>query len=177
MTYRVRGGPQQADALFAPTTKTPWTDDFQVSYETELGEGRSVMALFTKRPTRDIIEDYDMALYAFRADGSTTYPGPTDHPESLFLGLDYFGYNEFPESNFVIATLAGGARDYQGLELTFRQRLRSNWQALAAYTYGDATGNTNSDSNADFQATCSGSIRARRTNRATSPAPSRTCSR
>ena len=151
VTYRVRGGPQQADALFAPTTKTPWTDDFQLSWETDLGGGRSVMALYTKRRTRDIIEDYDMALYAFRPDGTTNYPGPVDHPDSLFLGLDYFGFGTFPESNFVIATLAGGARDYQGLELTFRQRLRRNWQALAAYTYGDATGNTNSDSNADFQ--------------------------
>ena len=37
------------------------------------------------------------------------------------------------------------------MEFTFRQRLRNNWQALAAYTFGDATGNTNSDSNADFQ--------------------------
>ena len=149
--YRVRGGPQQADALFAPTTKTPWTDDFQLSYETDLGGGRSVMALYTKRRTRDIIEDYDMALYAFRPDGTTNYPGPVEHPDSLFLGLDYFGYDTFPASNFVIATLAGGERDYQGIELTFRQRLRANWQALAAYTYGSATGNTNSDSNADFQ--------------------------
>ena len=151
VTYRVRGGPQQADALFAPTTKTPWTDDFQLSWETDLGAGRSIMALYTKRRTRDIIEDYDMALYTFRPDGTTNYPGPVDHPDSLFLGLDYFGYNAFPESNFIIATLAGGARDYQGLELTFRQRLRANWQALAAYTYGNAKGNTNSDSNADFQ--------------------------
>ena len=151
VTYRVRGGPQQADALFAPTTKTPWTDDLQLSWETDLGEGRSLMALYTQRRTRDIIEDYDMALYAFRADGTTNYPGPVDHPDSLFLGLDYFGYDTFPESNFVIATLAGGARNYRGLELTFRQRLRANWQALAAYTWGAATGNTNSDSNADFQ--------------------------
>ena len=151
VTYRVRGGPQQADALFAPTTKTPWTDDFQVSYETDLGQGRSFMVLYTKRRTRDIIEDYDLALYAFRGDGTTHYPGPVGHPDSLFLGLDYFGYDTFPESNFVIATLAGGQRDYQGVELTFRQRLRDNWQALAAYTFGDASGNTNSDGDADFQ--------------------------
>ena len=151
VTYRVRGGPQQADALFAPTTKTPWTDDFQLSYETDLGQERSFMVLYTRRRTRDIIEDYDLALYAFRDDGTTTYPGPVEHPDSLFLGLDYFGYDTFPESNFIIATLAGGRRDYQGIELTFRQRLRDNWQALAAYTFGDATGNTNSDSNADFQ--------------------------
>ena len=57
----------------------------------------------------------------------------------------------FPSRTSSSQPLAGGARDYQGLELTFRQRLRRNWQALAAYTYGDATGNTNSDSNADFQ--------------------------
>ena len=76
VTYRTRGGPQQADALFAPTTKTPWTDDFQVSCESDLGGGRSVMALYTKRRTRDIIEDYDMALYTFRTDGTTNYPGP-----------------------------------------------------------------------------------------------------
>ena len=151
VTYRIRGGPQQADALFAPTTRTPWTDDFQLSYETDLGEGRSFMALYTHRRTRDIIEDYELALYAFRDDGTTNYPGPVGHPDSLFLGLDYFGYDTFPESNFVIATLAGGQRDYQGIEFTFRQRLRDNWQALAAYTYGDARGNTNSDSNADFQ--------------------------
>ena len=151
VTYRIRGGPQQADALFAPTTRTPWTDDFQLSYETDLGEGRSFMALYTHRRTRDIIEDYELALYAFRDDGTTNYPGPVGHADSLFLGLDYFGYDTFPESNFVIATLAGGQRDYQGIEFTFRQRLRDNWQALAAYTYGDARGNTNSDSNADFQ--------------------------
>lgn len=151
VTYRVRGGPQQADALFAPTTRTPWTDDFQLSWETDLGGGRSVMALYTRRRTRDVIEDYDLALYAFRPDGTTAYPGPVGHPDSLFLGLDYFGYDTFPESNFVIATLAGGARDYQGVELTFRQRLQDDWQALAAWTYGAAAGNTNSDSSADFQ--------------------------
>ena len=117
VTYRVRGGPQQADALFAPTTKTPWTDDFQLSYETDLGQERSFMMLYTRRRTRDIIEDYDLALYAFRDDGTTTYPRPVEHPDSLFLGLDYFGYDAFPESNFIIATLAGGRRDYQGVEI------------------------------------------------------------
>ena len=81
VTYSIRGGPQQADALFAPTTKTPWTDDFQVSWESDLGGGRSVMALYTKRRTRDIIEDYDMALYTIRPDGTTNYPGPVDHPK------------------------------------------------------------------------------------------------
>ena len=151
VTYRIRGGPQQADALFAPSTKTPWTDDLQLSYEVDLGQGTSFLALYTKRRTRDIIEDYGLALYAFLPDGTTDYPGPVAHPDSMFLGLDYFGYSTFPESNFVIATLAGGERNYQGVEFTLRKRLQNNWQALASYTFGDAEGNTNSDSNADFQ--------------------------
>ena len=151
VTYRVRGGPVQPDALFAPTTKTPYTDDLQVGYEIDLGNSTSFEVLYTNRRTRQILEDYDLALYAFATDGSTLYLGPIDHPDSLFLGLDYFGYTENPGSNFVIATLAGGKRDYQGLELTFRKRFTGNWQALVSYNYNDAKGNTNSDSNADFQ--------------------------
>jgi hypothetical protein len=151
VNYRTRGGPVQQDAFFAPTTKTPFVDDLQFGYQVDLGRGMSFEALYSKRRTRDILEDYDLALYAYATDGTTLYPGPIDHPDSLFLGLDYFGYNENPGSNFVIATLAGGARDYQGFELTFRKRFANQWQALASYSYNDLTGNTNSDSNADFQ--------------------------
>ena len=111
----------------------------------------SVEANLIKRETRDILEDYDLALYAFATDGSTLYPGDPNDPDSLFLGFDYFGYNANPGSNFVIATLAGGERDWEGAELIFRKRFSNNWQALASYTYADAHGNTNSDSNADFQ--------------------------
>ena len=151
VSYRVRGGPVQPDALFAPSTMTPYTDDLQIGYEIDLGQSMSFEALYTNRRTRQILEDYDLALYAFATDGSTLYPGPINDPDSLFLGFDYFGYSENPGSNFVIATLEGGKRDYQGIELTFRKRFTGKWQALAAYTYNDAEGNTNSDSNADFQ--------------------------
>ena len=58
---------------------------------------------------------------------------------------------ENPGSNFVIATLNGGKRNYQGLDLIFRKRYSDNWQLLGSYTYNWAKGNTNSDSNADFQ--------------------------
>lgn len=146
VTYRVRGGPVQQDAFFAPTTKTPWTDDLQFGYAIDLGKSMSFEATFTKRRTRDIIEDYDLALFA-----GPDYPGPINHPDSLFLGLDYFGYTQNPGSNFVIATLAGGKRDYKGAEFVFRKRYADRWQALVSYTFNDANGNTNSDSNADFQ--------------------------
>jgi len=150
LTYRIRGGPVQQDAFFAPTTKTPYTDDFLVGYEVDLGKNMSFGTNFVYRPTRDILEDYDLSLYAYATDGSQAY-GDINAPDSLWLGLDYFGYDRNPGSNFVIATLAGGKRDYKGLELNFRKRYADRWQALVSYTYSHAYGNTNSDSNADYQ--------------------------
>jgi hypothetical protein len=151
LSYRIRGGEQMPDAIFAPTTKTPWTDDLQIGYQVDLGKNMSFEGLYTKRRTRDILEDYDLSLYAYRDDGTTIYPGDPNAPGSLFLGLDYFGFDSFPISNFVIATLAGAERNYQGVEFIFRKRYSDNWQALFSYTYNDAEGNSNSDSNADFQ--------------------------
>ncbi|HEV7956454.1 MAG TPA: hypothetical protein VGP10_04780, partial [Marisediminicola sp.] len=66
------------------------------------------------------------------------------------LGLGYFGYAANPGSNFVIATLAGSERNTDGIDLVFRKRYANNWQGLVSYSFTDAEGNTNSDSNADF---------------------------
>jgi hypothetical protein len=151
ITYRTRGGPAVQDAFFAPTTQTPYTDDVQVGYAIDMGRNMSFEALYINRRTRDILEDYDLELYATAQDGQIHYPGPLNDPNSLFLGLEYFGYTENPGSNFVIATLEGGERNYQGLEFVFRKRFSDNWQLLSSYTWNDAEGNTNSDSNADFQ--------------------------
>lgn len=152
LTFRIRGGSDQFDGIFAPTTETPWTDDLQFGYQVDLGGNLSFEATYSKRRTRDILEDYNAALYAFRDDGTTAYPGPVDHPDSLFLGLDYFGFDSFPaDANFVIATLEGGERDYQGMEFVLRKRFADRWQGIFSYTWNDMEGNTNSDSNADFQ--------------------------
>jgi hypothetical protein len=151
VTYRIRGGSVQPDALFAPTTQTPYVDDFTGGYQVDLGGNMSFEGTYTYRRTRDVLEDYDLDLYAIGRSGTTSYPGPVDHPDSRWLGLDYFGYAENPGANFVIATLAGGERNYQGVDLVFRKRYSDNWQVLASYTYNWAEGNTNSDSNADFQ--------------------------
>jgi hypothetical protein len=151
ITYRTRGGPAVQDAFFAPTTQTPYTDDLQFGYAVDLGNNMSFEALYINRRTRDILEDYDLELYATAQDGQIHYPGPIDDPNTLFLGLDYFGYTENPGSNFVIATLEGGERNYQGLEFVFRKRFAERWQLLTSYNWNDAEGNTNSDSNADYQ--------------------------
>ena len=150
LTYRTRGGVQTQDALFAPSTETTYTDDFQIGFEMDLGNNMSAEVIAIRRQTRDIMEDYDLCLYALCADGTTTYRRP-DAPNSMWLGLDYFGYDVNPGSNFVIATLAGGERNWDGIELVFRKRYANNWQGLFSYTYADATGSSNSDSNADFQ--------------------------
>jgi len=147
VTYRTRGGPAVQDAFFSPTTQTPYTDDMQFGYAVDLGNNMSFDALYFNRRTRDILEDYDLHLYA----DPEGYPGPIDHPDSLFLGYDYFGYTENPGSNFVIGTLAGGKRNFHGLEFVFRKRFAERWQLLTSYNWNDAKGNTNSDSNADFQ--------------------------
>jgi hypothetical protein len=145
VTYRTRGGPVAQDAFFAPTTKTPYTDDTSLGYEVDLGRNMSAEVTYTKRRTRDILEDYDHFLY------SIDYPGSTTDPNTLYLPPSYFGYTTFPASNFFIATLEGGKRDYNGLDLVLRKRYSDKWQGLVSYSYNDAKGNSNSDSNADFQ--------------------------
>ncbi len=153
VTYRTRGGPTQQDAFFSPTTKTPYTDDFNVQYGVDLGNNMSFDVLYFNRRTRDILEDYDLGLYSepegyINADGT---PGDPNAPNSLFLPYSHFGYSENPGSNFVIGTLEGGKRNFQGLEFVFRKRFANNWQLLSSYNWNDGKGNTNSDSNADFQ--------------------------
>ena len=41
LTYRIRGGAVQQDAFFAPTTETPYTDDYTIGYSVDLGRSMS----------------------------------------------------------------------------------------------------------------------------------------
>ena len=176
VTYRVRGGPQQADALFAPTTKTPWTDDFQLSYETDLGQERSFMVLYTRRRTRDIIEDYDLALYAFRDDGTTTYPGPVELPTRCSSASNTSATTPFPNRTSSLRRLpaAGGtirvwnSRSGSGCGIIGRR-----WRPTPSAT---PRGTPTRIRTPTSRATCSGWTRARRTRWGSSPARSRICS-
>ncbi|MBX3477687.1 MAG: TonB-dependent receptor [Brevundimonas sp.] len=152
VSYRPRGGATTPDALFSPATRTPYTDEFLLGYSTTIGRSIGVTASVTRRKTRDILEDFDLGLYsdpnATAADGAhgVAYPG------SLFyLPLSYFGYSAIPNSNYVIGTLPGGKRDYTGFELTVTKYRTDNWFGQASYTHNSAKGNSNSDSNADYQ--------------------------
>lgn len=153
LTFRSRGGPKTPDALFAPSTKTPYTDEWLLGFSTTFRDDISLSVIVTKRATRDILEDYDLTLYSDPTiDG--TDPENFGHagPGSIYyLPYSYFGYDTAPNSNYVIGTLAGGKRDYTGFEVTLQKFKTDNWQGMVSYTYNGAKGNTNSDSNADFQ--------------------------
>ncbi|MFT3761495.1 MAG: carboxypeptidase regulatory-like domain-containing protein [Pseudoxanthomonas sp.] len=146
VTFRQRG---PGDAAVAPNIKTPYTDEFLVGYATNLGQDYSLSMTLTKRVTKDIMEDYDLSLYSNpegNGDDSQAPPG-----SYFYLPLSYFGYKEDPGTNYVLGTLKGGKREYQGLEVTLQKVKSNNWQGLASFTLNDAHGNSNSDGNADFQ--------------------------
>ncbi|HZW18273.1 MAG TPA: TonB-dependent receptor [Luteimonas sp.] len=149
LTFRTRGGPTTPDAVFAPSTKTPYTDEFMLGYATTFGQDLSLQVTYTNRKTSNILEDYDLALYS-NPDGDPEN-GEANSASAFYLPYSYFGYDGKPNSNYVIGTLAGGKREYQGLEVTLMKQKSNNWQGMMSYTYNDAKGNTNSDSNADFQ--------------------------
>lgn len=147
VTFRTRGGPSQQDGFFAPNIKTPFTDEIQLGYKQDMGRNMSVELNLIRRETEDVMEDYAPFIYT----DPSAYPGPLDHPDSLFLGEDFFGFpGGQPDANFFITTLTGAERDWDGAELIFRKRYSDNWQMLASYLYADAEGNSVSDSNADF---------------------------
>lgn len=142
VTFRTRGGAQVQDGYFAPTTKTPYTDEWILGFEHSLTDEMSVQITYTDRVTEDLLEDYDLGFYIDPAAvGGYSLP------------LEYFGFSTLPAANYFIATLKGGKRDYKGVEVQFRKRRRLDdpWQALVSYSYNDAAGNSNSDGNADLQ--------------------------
>src|SRR3546814_10373937 len=80
-----------------------------------------------------------------------TEGGQADENSDFYLPYSYFGYDSAPPFNYVIGTLKGGERKYQGLQVTLQKQKSNNWQGMLSYTYNDAEGNSNSDGNADFQ--------------------------
>ena len=166
ITYRTRGGSKEQDAYFSPNTKTPYTDELILGYSQLIGDDKSVSITLTDRKTRDIMEDFGAYVYA--CSGTAVARTPSDCPASgasvaeggsgigdtdFGLPLSYFGWDSYPNSNYIIGTLKGGARDYTGVEIAFRKRPTDDkpYSILASYTNNQAKGNSNSDGNADLQ--------------------------
>lgn len=155
LTYRTRGGAVVPDSVFAPSLKTPYTDEFMVGASTTLGTDIGLSASITRRQTRDIFEDYDLAVYSDPAApcilSSGLANGNACSSSALYLPYSYFGYSSVPNANYVLGTLAGGERNYTGFEVTMTKFKSNNWQGQISYTFNKADGNTNSDGNADVQ--------------------------
>jgi len=156
LTFRTRGGPGDPDGFFAPTTKTPYTDEIMIGWEHSLTNDQSIAVTYTDRVTEDILEDYNLCVYTLDCtDPDNEFEDPFFAAGGYGLPLSYFGFSDsnVPPANFIIGTLKGGKREYQGVEVTWRKRrsAESRWFALASYAFNDATGNSNSDGNADFQ--------------------------
>ncbi|WP_426051828.1 TonB-dependent receptor [Brevundimonas sp. SL161] len=158
VTFRTRGGAVVPDSVFGPSTKTPYTDEFLIGYSTTFGSDIGLTVSATRRQTRDIFEDYDLAIFsdpnARAIDGDPVDPrasGVAFPGSPFYLPYSYFGFTSAPNANYILGTLAGGERNYTGFEVTLTKFKTDNWNGQLSYTYNDAEGNTNSDGNADFQ--------------------------
>jgi hypothetical protein len=150
ITFRTRG---PGDAQFSPATKTPYTDEYMIGASTTIGSSIGVSATWSRRISKDIMEDYDLTLYsdptctqATCGAGGAAYPG-----SPFYLPYSYFGFSSAPTTNYVIGTLAGGKREYTGYEFVVTKYKTTNWFGQVSYTHNKAYGNSNSDGNADFQ--------------------------
>ncbi len=152
LPFRTRGGETTPDAVFAPSTKTPYTDELLLGYAFNAGKDYTVSVTYTKRFTTDLLEDYDLHLYSDPTNtGVGANEGYAPPSSKYYLPYSYYGYSGVPNANYVIANLAGGKREYQGIELSLTKQRSDNWQGGMSYTWNDASGNSNSDSNADYQ--------------------------
>lgn len=157
LTYRVRGGSTQRDATFVPSTKTPYTDEILLGYAVTLGEDTSLKVVADYRKTTDLLEDFAMSLYTNYANKGVppkARPGQAAPGDKYFLPYSYYGYKDgFPPGiNYFVATLPGAKRVYKGATVTLTKfRGDDNWLGVVSYTYNHFEGNSNSDSNADFQ--------------------------
>ena len=162
---RLLGG---AGRPFAPTTKTPYTDELQLGYESDLGHNMSVSAIYYNRRTRDIFEDFDPGIYT----DAVGYPRrrSTRRTRCSSAGTTSASIRTTRRRRTSSSrTLKGGKRNYNGLELVFRKRFANSWQGLAPTATSTRRATPSPTATPTSRATCSGSIRARRTWKARCP--------
>lgn len=151
LTYRTRGGATQRDAAFVPSIKTPYTDEFMLGYEATLAANLGLEVTATYRKTTDILEDFDISLYS-DPDADPSNIGIAAPGSRFYLPISYYGYDKLPDGiNYFVGTLPGAKRVYKGLTASLTKYRSNNWMGKVSYTYNDFKGNSNSDSNADFQ--------------------------
>lgn len=143
-TFRVRGSRERRDAGFAPNTKTPYQEEYALTYGINLTPLIGFTAQLYRRSDKDLVEDYDPSLYIDNADA-----------DRMGLGLTNADFGYGPEGpgnvNYFVANLVGAKRETTGIDLALDKRFSNNWAGGLQYSWKRGRGNTSSDSNADFQ--------------------------
>lgn len=146
-TYRYRGSPEHRDAVWTPNTKDGLAKEYSFTYERDFGQGLVFSSQLYFRKDRNIIEDYDMGLYTDTIVGDPIWG-------QYALTYEDFGY---PASgppgfaNFFLSNLIGAKRDIWGIDFEVSKRFKEGHNLTFQYSYKDATGNSQSDNNADLQ--------------------------
>lgn len=143
-TFRQRGSAEFRDAGFAPNIQNQYQDEYSLTYGINLNPTLGFTAQVYRRQDRNLIEDYDPAVYIGNPDA-----------DKLGLGLTYGDFGYGPQGpglvNFFLANLIGAKRDTTGLDLSVEKRFSENWTGSLQYSWKKGEGNTSSDGNADLQ--------------------------
>ncbi len=150
-TYRKRGSAEVRDCVWTPNTKDGLAREFSLTHEIDVGNSLVFSTQLYWRYDRNIIEDYDMAVYVTGTYGDDEY-GNFFRPYTLTY--EDFGY---PASgppggaNYFLSNLIGAKRNYFGVDFEVSKRFDNGSMIVGQYSFKDANGNSQSDGNADMQ--------------------------
>ncbi len=121
----------RANLRVDPSTKAPFTDQFSVGFDRELGREMAVSATYIRKDGEDFMGWRDIGgVYGTRV--ATLPDGRT---------LEVFPLlNRTSDRLFLLTNPPGWFMRYNGLLLTFKKRWAHNWQALVSYTLSKAEG-------------------------------------
>ena len=141
--YRERGAARlRREAAFAPALDNEEEEEIELTYGANFGEVWGFLAEVWRREDRNIIEDYDPAVYFNPAvSGDLAIPpGEFGYPPSGAGDVVFF-----------LGNLVGAERVTKGVDLALNRREQGGWSMGLQYSWKDAQGNSNSDAAADLQ--------------------------
>lgn len=142
-SYRERGAARlRREAAFAPALENEEEEEIELTYGASFGDVWGFLAEVWRREDRNIIEDYDPAVYFNPAVSGDLAIPPSE-----------FGYPPSGAGDvvFFLGNLVGAERVTKGVDLALHRRERDGWSMGLQYSWKDAEGNSNSDAAADLQ--------------------------
>jgi hypothetical protein len=132
---------------FDPNTRRPYTDEYTMGVDRDLGQALKVSAVYTYRRER-----YQLGTVNTAGAFATTFTTrPDTGPDGVAGTPDdttYQFYDRIGSGNTISVTNdPTSVQTYKGLELTASKRLTNRWQVLAGYTFSHATWNNFSTPN------------------------------